>query len=811
MSGCTRFVMISVLTVVALATLTNQVSGLTISVRPDGSGDYPTIQEAIDGASPGDVIELINGTFKGTGNRDLDFGGKAITVRSLSGIPSSCVIDCEGNGRGFWFHSFEDSDSVVDGIMIIGGNATSGTPGGSNGGAILCEYSDPTLTNCSFVTNSAASQGGAIYCYDSNPTITTCTFQFNTALLGGALMFYECGSFYNEEYPILTDCTIASNTARNGGGMACSLSGPDLTDCRFVQNAASVTGSTDGLGAGIYLDHSTPRLTDCTISKNVASNDGGGFYCDHSDPRLFTSLVTENGADNGGGFYLFDGSDATLNDCSITYNEATYWGTPCGGGFYVYLSEPILNRCTIAFNGADSYGAGLYCTIGGNATLLNTKLLANTSDHDGGGLYCFRCNTKLENCLLAANAAGDDGGGMYSYESNYGNTYATLTNCTFAANNANGYGAAIACDSYSQASASDVTLTNCIVWNGGGTQIWAWDNSALTISYSDIQDGWTGTGNINEDPLFVDAEHGDFHLDFGSPCIDAANNTVITELVDLDGETRRIDDPYTTDTGSGDPPIVDMGPYEFSTNAPQICLSPTSMQFFAAPESANPNSQVLSIHNCLGVGTLNWEVSEDATWLTANPTNGQSTGETDEVTFNVDTTGMTRGTYSTTVTVSDPNAINNPQTILVMLHIAGILYVDDDAPNDPNPGDPGSSDPDEDGSMDHPFDAIQEGINAANEGDIVQIADGVYTGYGNRELDFEGLAITLRGASGDPQRCIIDCQFLGRGFNFWYGEGPDSIVEAVTITNGQVPSETAVARTVEESTASTAARPLTTA
>ncbi len=81
---------------------------------------------------------------------------------------------------------------------------------------------------------------------------------------------------------------------------------------------------------------------------------------------------------------------------------------------------------------------------------------------------------------------------------------------------------------------------------------------------------------------------------------------------------------------------------------------------------------------------------------------------------------------------------------------AGTLYVDDDAPNDPAPGNPAISDPLEDGSADHPFDAIQEGINAAVAGDTVEVADGVYTGNGNRDLDFHGKAITVRSASGDP-------------------------------------------------------------
>jgi parallel beta-helix repeat protein len=114
-------------------------------------------------------------------------------------------------------------------------------------------------------------------------------------------------------------------------------------------------------------------------------------------------------------------------------------------------------------------------------------------------------------------------------------------------------------------------------------------------------------------------------------------------------------------------------------------------------------------------------------------------------------------------------------------------YVNDDAPNDPGPGDPLVSDPNEDGSPDHPFDAIQEGIDAAMDGDTVEIADGTYTGAGNKNLDFAGKAITVRSENG-PDNCIIDCEGDGRGFYFHGAEGPDSIVQGLTITNGSASS-----------------------
>ncbi|MGD8450895.1 MAG: right-handed parallel beta-helix repeat-containing protein [Phycisphaerae bacterium] len=118
---------------------------------------------------------------------------------------------------------------------------------------------------------------------------------------------------------------------------------------------------------------------------------------------------------------------------------------------------------------------------------------------------------------------------------------------------------------------------------------------------------------------------------------------------------------------------------------------------------------------------------------------------------------------------------------------ASTWYVDDDAPNDPGPGDPSTSDPDEDGSESHPFDSIQEAIDASGDYDRVLVADGVYTGDGNRDISFLGKPITLQSING-PQDCVVDCQGSTeephRGFRFQNGETMLSILDGLTIRNG---------------------------
>ncbi|HVP13683.1 MAG TPA: hypothetical protein VMV94_21085, partial [Phycisphaerae bacterium] len=82
---------------------------------------FCTIQAAIDAAagdaSPADEIIVADGVYTGAGNKDLDFGGKTLKLRSANG-PASCIIDCEGEGRGFYFHSGETAEAEVDGFTV---------------------------------------------------------------------------------------------------------------------------------------------------------------------------------------------------------------------------------------------------------------------------------------------------------------------------------------------------------------------------------------------------------------------------------------------------------------------------------------------------------------------------------------------------------------------------------------------------------------------------------------------------------------------------------------------------------------------
>ncbi len=132
------------------------------SVRPDGTGDFPTIQAAVDSALAGDVIFLEDGLFTGTGNRDISFGGKDVIVRSRNGA-GACTIDSQGSTgdphRAFRLDQGETSAAKIEGLTITGGFVEGPFPENGGGGILVAYGTHPTITDCIFDANEAGFQG----------------------------------------------------------------------------------------------------------------------------------------------------------------------------------------------------------------------------------------------------------------------------------------------------------------------------------------------------------------------------------------------------------------------------------------------------------------------------------------------------------------------------------------------------------------------------------------------------------------------------------------------------------------------------
>jgi hypothetical protein len=217
------------------------------------SAPYPTIQSAIDAAGDGDTVLVADGTYTGAGNRNLDYAGKAVLVKS-SGGPDRCTIDCQGAARGALFQNAEPPGAVLEGFTV-----TNGT--GGSGGAIFCSGSSPTVRRCVLAGNAAGSLGGAVYCSGGAARIERCAIVANTAGSRGGAIHLASGAA-----TVVRTCLLAGNSGGSvGGAISVSASSPSIEACTIAANTASSSG-----GAVYVTGAGTPRLTGCIAWRDSA-------------------------------------------------------------------------------------------------------------------------------------------------------------------------------------------------------------------------------------------------------------------------------------------------------------------------------------------------------------------------------------------------------------------------------------------------------------------------------------------------------------------------------------------------------------
>lgn len=542
-----------------------------------------------------------------TGNLAAIDGGGMNNQNNASPTVSLCIFTGNAalNGGGGGMISLNNASPIVSDCIFTGNSGVQG------GGMRNSTNSSATVSNCEFHNNTSSNNGGGMSNGGGTTSqITGCTFTGNSSVNGGALSNIQAS-------PAISGSAFIGNTAFSlGGGIMNSNSSPVLTDNTYISNTAL-------FGGGIYNNDASPTVTASTFSGNTVVSDGGGMYnfgsssvgarrtAEIATPNSPATLNTPSAPEDGTGLmtgFAVDrdfaddtprgrmlrlaASNPVVEGCTFTANFAGN----VGGGMINNNSSPGITNSTFANNTAGS-GAGLFNANNSTPSIDRCRFTGNTaSGRRGGGIANVSSSPSVSNSLFADNSAALTGGGMLN--ENGSNPH--IINSTFSANTAGLAGGGI------RNTQSDPLITNVIIFgNSSGIE----DSlSTPVVTFSLVQGGYPGEGNIDADPLFVNAAAGDYHLQGSSPAINSGSNTAAFHLgTDLDGEARIQQS------------IVDMGAFEnegvssltVTINQAPAQADPTStlpirfVVVFSEPVTDFSGSSDISLAGSTAVGVLN--------------------------------------------------------------------------------------------------------------------------------------------------------------------------------------------------------------
>ncbi|MBQ8286467.1 MAG: hypothetical protein IJZ10_09205, partial [Thermoguttaceae bacterium] len=446
------------------------------------------------------------------------------------------TIDANAKSRIFGVSGGTEAAPVeLVALSLINGFAADG--GAVNASGVVA------FENCSIKNNVSSERGGGVYAAAGFATFESCAFVGNVA-------------------------------ASNGGGVYIYDDGAtEISNCFFTENVA-----TSNNGGGVCARGTETTILGSVFTNNSAnSNYGGGAFAYWGETRIENSEFSGNSAKYGGGV-SFSSATATLANCAITDNDVVY----NGGGVYTSSGETTLTNCAISGNVAGSYGGGI--AVSGPTTLENCAIVGNVAtSKGGGGVYAYKATTII-NGLIAENRTDASGGGVMLRGE------ATLVNATIAGNEAAVSGGGL----YGYNSSASATLSNTIVVGNVATAVVdgadynVYPNFSTLNAYNVLSTFSAWTNKTEKDvvhyiynasqPLFKDAENGDYSLAENSQALDKGSDAL---AVDAQGA------PLTLDL-AGNPRFlatVDVGAYETPGAAP---LAPTglSAKFNAATQTA---------------------------------------------------------------------------------------------------------------------------------------------------------------------------------------------------------------------------------
>ncbi|MHC4463835.1 MAG: right-handed parallel beta-helix repeat-containing protein, partial [Planctomycetota bacterium] len=757
MGETTNLKNVLLISVFLVATTCCIAAGRTIYVDDDGPADFNNIQAAIDDSSRGDTIIVNPGTYTGDGNRDIDFEGKSITLQSLDGS-HNCVIDCQFDGRAFDLKStpsFPPSPGqlTIQGFTIKRGHA-------SYGGAVHCEDMRPVFIDCIFEGNNASSFGGALYSEGLMPVLVRCIFKGNSARYGGAI--YNSGG--NVDFMLISNCVFNGNHTVTKGGAIFAQDGISLTNCTLVGNV------TFGDVGGI-LSNRRIEVRNCILWDNRDSFRNGN--------------TTEQAQITGSPVYTYH---CCIEDWSGSFSGYGNIGSdPClfSDEYHLKPDSFCIGEGRNAFVDIDVDIDGQPRVIDGHVDIGADEFTIQTPSIEiSSNSFTFQMD---EGGQIPSPQSFDVWNGLlgtldWSIESDChwltvsplsGRSEAERNEVTLAIDANTLHSGRYDCElTVSDANALNSPQLISVILEVKGPMIGI---SPETLSFSyyaglphpepkvlSVWNDYIGTLNwsVSEDCNWLnvspvsgrsDGEINEITVEVDAYGLAAGTYNCVLEVSDSNALNSPVEVPVTLEV-----------------RRPVIEVSPEEVSFVHAYGGPNPLPQTISIQNA-DLGILNWQIIEDCNWISVHPTTGRSQGDANMVNITVDASGLSIGTYSCTLAISDPNAANSPYVVPVSLLIGRqTVHVPEH------------------------FSNIQDAIDNVLEGGTVILSQDTYTGPGNRDIDFRSKAITVRSMDpNDPYvvgATIIDCNGTTmerhRGFTFHNYEGPDSIVRGLTIING---------------------------
>jgi len=514
------------------------------------SGSVVTVQSAEMDGTTLEGFRITGGTGVPALGEDRVGGGLFLSGASLT--VKNCEFDANDavvGAGGFVI----DGDLVLEDTLFVDNIAHEGQPAvvedGDGGALFLAAGSDVVVRRCTFDANVAGGvplntigRGGAIFVSQSQLTVEDSTFVDNFA-----------------------SCNQNVGVGRGGAIHAADQSRVSVLRSVFTRN---LTFANTAQGGAIWVDDADVRIRESLFDQNVAGDfiqvvdgEGGAIYTT-SLARLFVanSVFQRNEAPLAGGAVFGYG---TYVGCEFYGNKGREGGAAYAahGGGLVFRSSTFVRNQATCFTFCEKDGGAVY----GPARLYQCALLSNLAHGQGGAAW----GAFLRDCVLDGNRSRSLPGAQVASLAGGGAYNSTLYDCVVSNNRVEGDpaigvmsfgGGAAACEivlsevfgneadiggGVSNCDLDRVTVTqntglvdadgfwtdesrlvtNSIVW-GNGTEI-VDDAGLLTVTYTDVLGGWSGMGNIDADPQWFDPANQDFHLQAGSPCIDAGDPTVL--------------------------------------------------------------------------------------------------------------------------------------------------------------------------------------------------------------------------------------------------------------------------------------------